>query len=427
MKNFLLKPVLAVFAKNSKKSLSANIASLSVLQAINFAVTLSILPYLARALGVEGWGHVTFVLLIINYMLWVSNWSFYLGATKKIAASRTDKLKLSYIFVNTLVAQWALTVILLLALVVILLLAPISKTNQLMYIAGAGLLIGNAITPLWFLNGLELIKEAAFIQLCVKVFTIPPIFLFVHTESDTVTYIAINSVSSVVVGCFVIWRIYKNNVIQWGMFSFKNSLHEVLHEYHLFLGAFWANARTQLIPTVLGIVGGASELGFYNLAERARSAAIIILHPISQALFPRMCYLFGNDTSNAKQLLKQSGTVLFILSGLLSLVLFVFAKEVIDILGGETFNNAVSVLQWMALTPLLSTVSTFIVHQIIIPIGDSHFYNRFMLVALLINLVLIVPIAYFEGANGAAFVLLCSELFMVFYALKELRKKGLLS
>jgi PST family polysaccharide transporter len=397
------------------RSLSSNIASLSGLQVANFLITLALIPYLARALGLEEWGRVTFVLLVVNYLLWISNWSFYLGATKKIAAHRNEPDRVAYYFINTFFAQWFITLILIAVSLLFLFFLELSSVDRNMYLLGIGILIGNALTPLWYLNGLERIKEAAFIQLLVKLITIPPIFLFIENSEDADVYILITSLSTAIVGVFVTVIISKSGVFRFDLLSMRSSLNEILEETQLFLGSFWANARTQLIPTVLGVVAGPAALGLYALAERARSAAIVILHPVSQALFPRMCYLFNNEESDAKRLVQKSGVILFVLSALMSVILFVFSESIINVLGGEEYYDAIIVLELMAVTPLISTMFTFAVHQIIIPAGESRMYNRLMLLALVINGALIYPAVEFYSEVGAASVLLLSEIIMVIF------------
>ena len=52
------------------KSLFRNIFSLTALQAINFLLTISILPYLIRTLGATTWGKICAVQIVINYFIW---------------------------------------------------------------------------------------------------------------------------------------------------------------------------------------------------------------------------------------------------------------------------------------------------------------------------------------------------------------------
>ncbi|OHD90694.1 oligosaccharide flippase family protein [Sulfuricurvum sp. RIFCSPLOWO2_12_FULL_43_24] len=404
------------------KNLRKNIASLSALQMINFAVTLLILPYLARVLGVAGWGSIVFVQLVINYLLWVTNWGFYLGVTRRVSARRNNEKVLAGLLFNTLVAQWLLTLVVFFFMGAILFILDIPMSQKLMYIVASGLLIGNALTPIWYLNGLEKIREAAMIQLSAKLLAIPLIFIFVHEKTDSLTYLLINTLCSIAVGSFVMYQLYRQGHLNWKPLSFVKVLRVIKVDYRLFLGALWANLNGSLIPTILGIVGGPAALGYYNLAERAKSAAITVLQPISQALFPRMCYLFQHDHKSAHRLLKRSAMILLGLSGIVSIVLFVFAADVLRLLGGDEFIEGEHVLQWMAFTTFFTTASAFMTHQILIPAGRSNSYNYAMFMTLALNAILVMPIISAYGALGAAIVLFVTELFMLGYLFFHVQK-----
>src|SRR5437879_13462413 len=92
----------------SQPRLLHNIAALGSLQIANYILGLVTIPIVTRALGVESWGHVAFAQVVLNYFIWVTNWGFYLSATRKVAANRGNIAALSEIFMGTWAAQWAL-------------------------------------------------------------------------------------------------------------------------------------------------------------------------------------------------------------------------------------------------------------------------------------------------------------------------------
>lgn len=409
------------------KSLRQNIMSLGAFQVFNFILTLSTLPYLTRTLGAAGWGQIVFVQLVMNYMSWVANWGFYLGATQKVAANRNDKEELSHILVTTWVAQWFLTVVLVGVLIISLSTVPRFSDNKSLYLAGAGLLLGNALTPLWYLNGLEKIRESATIQILVKLLALPFIFILVKENSDTQTYLLINSASSVVVGMFTMYWIHQSGAITWRVPHLHDIRTVIKQDFHLFTSTLWANLNGSVIPTVLGIAGGPTELGYYNIAERAKSAAITILHPITHALFPRMCYLFSTDPAQARRLLKRSGMAMFALSGSMSGMLLLFPSSILGLLGGHDFSNGESALAWLAFTPVLTTASAFIIHQVLVPSGDTQGYNKAMFTTLLLSAALAFPFVSSLGAQGAAIVSFCTESFAALFLIFYIRQRKLVA
>ncbi len=399
----------------SYRGLWANIASLGALQACNFALTLATLPYLARTLGVTGWGTVVFVQLVVSYLIWIANWGFYLGATKNISSERADKYGLTRIFMATWLAQWCLTVAALAFLLWGIFVLPMIETKKDLYLAAAGLLVGNVLMPLWFLNGLEKIRESAGIQIAVKLIALPFIFIFVKQEDDLATYLWINSISSLCVGTFVTIWLFRSRLVDFAVPERSHVLAAITNDVHFFFSSMMASLNSALVPTVLGIFGGPNQLGYFNLADRARSAAITILHPIIHALFPRMCYLYSKERVTAMSVMKYSAVGMIIFSLAISLTLWIFSEKVALVLGGSNFQEATVVLQWLALTPAITTASSFIIHQILIPAGLYRGALVGTLLSLLLTGVLAYPAVMAHGAYGGAAVVLATELFLALF------------
>lgn len=405
-------------------SLLHNIASLGVLQVVNFLLNLVMIPYLTRVLGVETWGRVVFVQLVVNYFVWFCNWGFYLGGTRKIAENRNNISVLADVFMATFFAQWVLTIASIVILSLLLLYVPFFSKDRLLYVYGIGLLVSNALMPFWFLNGLERIKEVAVIQVLAKVLSIPIILLFVRESGDAHLYIAALAGGAILMGVVTVIRIKKTYLFSYSLPGWKRMYVELKGCADLFFSTTWATLYGALTPTALGLLAGPTVLGYYNLADRARGAATTITQPITHALFPRMLYLFNSKPNEAIVLLKRSGAILFILSGTVSLILWLFAENVLFILGGKDFIAATGSLRWLAVTPLLSTISSFFIHQIIIPAQKSRFYNVAIFATLLLTAMIAVPAIYWMQAEGAAIVVFVAELFFASITLIYLVKNN---
>jgi len=156
-----------------------------------------------------------------------------------------------------------------------------------------------------------------------------------------------------------------------------------------------------------------------------RGAAVQILHPISHALFPRMGYLMANDRYSAKILLKKSGIILTVLSLILSIILFIFSDNIVYLVAGIEFQNAGILLKILAVSPLITTLSSFLIYQIIIPEGFDSSYLIGISTMGLISLLFAIPILIFYGTYGSAMLVVAVEviglmLFTIF-CLKKVR------
>lgn len=312
---------------------------------------------------------------------------------------------------TTWTAQWLITSALLLLLLAGVFFLPKLIDKGDLYIAACGLLLGNVLMPLWFLNGLEKIRESAIIQMAVKIVALPLIFLYVEQTDDLATYLWINSASSIIVGLAVAIWLFRSKLVDLITPRYGDVRKVVINESHLFLSSMLANLNSAIVPTSLGLFGGVTELGYFNLADRARSAAITVLHPITHALFPRMCYLFSNERIAAMKMVAYSGGAMLTLSLIMSLCVFMFSSQIISALGGSTFEEAAHALKLLALSPVFTTMSAFFIHQILIPTGTSRGVVFASSYTLLLNLILVYPAVQQYGASGGAAVIMATEIF----------------
>jgi PST family polysaccharide transporter len=394
--------------------LGRNIFGLGALQGMNLVVTFLTLPYLTRVLGVEAWGNIVFVLLIVNYGIWVVNWGFYLGATQRIAASRDHKELVSKIACEVWVAQFLLAIISITIYWIFIKFFAEQKL-QSVYFAGFAMLIGNLLTPLWFLHGLEKVWEASLTLLMAKIVVLPFIFMYINSENDAFLYLLFNGVGSIVIGIICLYWMYRSNFLDWRSPKIRNVLKVIVEDSSFFFTSMTSNLTASIIPTALGIWASPSDLGLFNIADRIKAAAITIFHPVVHALYPRMAYLFSANKMAAIKLLRISGIAIFASSLLVSFVLFLLAPKLILWIGGENFSGAIPLLRILALVPLASTISAFIVHQVLIPLQQRKFYLISSLIILVTTLLLIYPSITYFGLRGATTTMLLAELMGCFF------------
>lgn len=391
---------------------TSNISALVVLHGSNFLLTLSIIPYLTRVLGIEGWGQIVFVQMIVNYLIWIANWSFYLGAAKKIAVNRHDLEKLKIIYSTTLLAQLFLTLLAISVLTILALSLPAFRTNMTLYLLGIGLLIGNLMQPLWFLNGLEKIKESAAIQLVTKLLTMPVIFAFIHDWDDAYIYFVANAVSAMSIGLGYMYWIRRKYQMSFSYVQPTQAMAELRDGLTLFFSNFWANLYGTMIPMAIGIIGGPIQLGYYNIADRIRSACIQIIHPVTHAMYPRMCHLLHNNPSEARNLLRVSGSIIIFGAFIISISIYALSGPIIRVMSGSEHASN-EILRIMALSIPVITLSEFLIYQWLIPTGRDSLVNKSKLITLITALLLIYPAINLGGSIGGAWLSLLAEGIMV--------------
>jgi len=392
-----------------------------IIHAISAFLTIAQIIYLTRILGVESWGGIVYLQLIVNYFIWLSNWGFYLHTTKKLSNSRNDIKKMSKIFSTTILSQFFLTLISLF-LAAILIFVSTSFPNKIFtFFIVSGLLIGNLTQPLWFLNGLEKVKESAAIQACSKLLVLPLIFLLIHKSSDAPIFFIINIFVSISVGiCFLFWIKHKYK-IKFELINLTEIFNEIKFSSHLFSSMIWANLSTTIIPMLIGSISGTISLGYYSLADRIRSSVLQLLHPVTHVLFPRLCFLMKSNPIEAKKLLIKAGYLILLFSFLCSILIYFLAGPIIHRISGPTYDSSVIILKIMAFTIPLMAFSEFLMYQVLIPSGMYKLQHNSRFFTFIASPLLSYPAIIYAGIIGAAASNVILELFLVVFLIYFLR------
>lgn len=404
-----------------------NIASLGMVQVANYAIPLVTLPYLTRVLGPMAYGQVVFAQVLMVYFVLLTDYGFSWSATRKIAAHRDDRAYISRVFIGTWTAQWLLVMVAASLATLAVLYVDKLRPDASLYALAFTAVVGNALFPIWFLQGLERLQAVAAIQVTSRLVALLPIFVLVKAPSDAGFVLAINGGAAVLSGLLSIGWIRYQHLADWHWPGWPAVMRELHDGRALFGSRVVISFYTTLVPLALGWIAGPVALANFSLADKLRTAAQALLSPLSQALFPRMTHLFATDKSAAFHLLKRSLLAVLVIAGIASALLWIFAEPLAVLLGGEAFRPASAALRWLALLPLLIGLSNVFGVQVMLPNSMNRPFNIILTAAGGLSILLIWPLIQQMQAVGAAQTMLIVELFVTGSMALLLYKRGYLS
>lgn len=398
--------------KNTTPRLRSNIAALGAVQISNYIIPLITIPYLTRVLGTEAFGKVAFAQAIMTYFVLLVDYGFSWSATRQISAQREDRNELSRIFAATWIAQWLLVAVAAVLAVIIILLTDRLRPDALLYAAAFSAVIGTALFPIWFLQGLERLQVVATLQMFIRILALLPIFLFIRYPEDAIWVLLIQGSGAILGGGASLYWIQHHSLINWRPPHWSEILSALREGGALFGSRVAISLYTTLLPLVLGWVAGPVALAYFSLADKLRSAAQSLLSPLSQALFPRMTHLVHSDRQAAYALIQRSTLGVLVVAGSASAALWLLADWLVALLGGKDFLPAADVLRWLAPLPLIIGLSNILGVQIMLPYGFNRAFNAILVSAAVISLALIYPMASHFQAVGAAQTMLAVEIWV---------------
>ena len=166
------------------KTLASNFAWLTVLQVAGYVFPLITLPYLARVIGVDGFGKIAFAAGVIIWMQTIADWGFNFTATRDVAKNREDLDKVSSIFSNVLWARCFLILVAYIVLLVLILTIPQFREARAAILVTSLLLIGHVLYPDWFFQAMERMKYITILGVVAKLLFTIAVFIFIHKPED---------------------------------------------------------------------------------------------------------------------------------------------------------------------------------------------------------------------------------------------------
>lgn len=404
-------------------SLRRNISALYAIQLSNYVVPLLTLPWLTRMLGPHQFGRLGFCLAICNYFVLFTDYGFNLSATRGIAVHAGAPRVRTEIFWNTLAAKVLLAASgFVLLMVLSSLISPLAPQRHLLPVAYLTV-VGAVLTPTWFFLGAERQTTLSVTTIAVRLAAVPLTYLLVHSPSDLPRAIAIAGCTPVVIGIISMGVLARDRSIGSIAVTRDRIVATFADGWHLFLSNASMSLYTNTNAVLLGLISGASAVGYYTPAERLIGATQGLLAPVNQSTYPRICRLMHESRSDAFALIRK----VLLLSGLaalgLSVFLFLTAPLLVHLLYGTAYDPVVPVLRWLSPLPFLIALSNVFGIQTMLPLGMKRTFSGILMIAGALNILALLALARLYGPAGAAASVLCTELFVTVVMAIKLRRQ----
>ena len=395
------------------KTFTLNTSSLFFLNGLNFLISMLILPKLISNFGIKGWGEITFFQIIINYFLWIIDWSFPQYACKQISIYETEKKKRSAFFIITRTSQLLLFIV---CSFFITLYGLLFTNNPIIYIYIIPILFGSFLQCYWYLNGREKIYETAFFQLLNKLIFSFFVFIAIKKGNDISLYFLYFGITNILTGILCTLRIrYKyGEVLNIG--NIKSSIKLIKKSYMLFNSSIIGNMTNSILPFIISSFYSLDNVGLFNIAERIKNFTIQIFNPLSNSIFPRMSKYNKQNKELANKKFIFYLKFIFILGTLVLIILNINNDLIISFFIKEKVSEIKGVVVILTFSFLVNILYESFVNQYLVINNLFRQINKIKITILSSAFILGIPLVYFKGIYGAALTNLLYEIIGLAYA-----------
>jgi polysaccharide transporter, PST family len=352
-----------------------NMFWLLIVQLANFALPLINLPYLGRVLGVEKFGIIMFVLSFMQFLMLVSDYGFNLSATKQISINRENSKIVNEIFSSILIIKLFLVLLCFITLIILFEIEDKIGENRQLFILFFGMVIGNALFPLWFFQGIEKMKVSSLLNVLTKTIFTFSIFLLVKSKQDINLIPICYSIGYLLSGFLgVLIAIWKFKITIYTP-KFKVIINYFKESTMYFLSrisvSVYSVANTFIITLALGPVAA----GYFSAAEKLYNAILSVISVISDVLFP---YMSKNKNI---YLFKKISVSVLILSFMGVLLAFFISNNIITIIYGSEFSKSITIFKLMLISTVFAIPSILIGYPLLASYGLEKYTNNSVLIA----------------------------------------------
>jgi len=401
-----------------KKIIVKNYLALLFIQGANFILPLIILPYLVRVLGSEKYGLVMIAQSVALFLTIIVDFGFNISATKEVAYLKNDKEKLSQFYWNIVFVKLILIIITFIILLGMTFFINKFKLDPLVYLFSFGLVLGQAIFPTWFFQGIEKMQVITFVTVGAKLFFTLSLFFVVFSPDDYLYVPIFNGLGFVISGLFgFIFSLQYVKFISPKLLQIKDIIKNSLS---LFFSNLAVSFYTSSNVIILGFFAGDSIAGIYSSMEKLILAIKSIYTPIYQAIFPN---LSTKPDKKVRIFIDKIRIPIGILGAVISTIIFFESKAILNFAFNDALITSYSIVfQFLGLISLFSSLNMLYVTLYFPSINKYKIRMKILISGGFFNLIVALVFVQFFTIYGVAFSAITTELFILILAIIYYKK-----
>lgn len=376
-------------------------------------------PYISRVLEASGVGINAYTSSIMQYFILFASLGINTYGNREIAYYQHDKEKVSQIFWEIYLLR-----LLLVGLVYVIFLVFLTVVDQYQkyYFYQSFALLAVAFDISWLFMGLEDFKKTVLRNTVVKAISLVLIFTCVKTASDLGIYILILSLSTFF-GNLTFFSYLSRTVYPLKQVGKVQPFKHLKASFIMFIPQFSVSLYIVLNKTILGFFKGATDVGYFENADKLIAMVIAVLTATKTVLMPRVAHLHSQGQHDqTKALVYQFFTLLNILALPATVGLMIIAPKFSLWFFGDEFWRTGIALIFYAPSLIFNAWNTVFGQQYLLPLNRMKEYNQSIFYAAMMTVILDLLVAEPFGLYGIAFVSTISEVLVAGIQLYYLRR-----
>lgn len=364
-------------------------------------------PYISNVLGAEGIGDYAFTYANMQYFVIFGMVGITLYGNRQIAYVRDNKEKLKNTFYSIYILQLITTTVSFILYLVFTLVFN-NGDYKLLYIVQTINIIATMIDISWLFMGLEQFKKTVVRNTIVKLVSLSSIFIFVKSTEDTVIYVAILALSSLL-GNLTFW-LYIPKMIGFKKVEISGLKKHLRSSLALFIPQIAIQIYLLLDRTMLGIITDTVQVGYYENSQKIVKIVLTFATAIGTVMMPKIANTVSSgDMKKVKYYIQNSFFFVSALSIPLMFGLMGVAKELSPWFFTEKFAGIENLIISSSSIILAISWSNVLGMQLLVPLNKTKEFTISVTAGAIINFMLNLVMIKNFGAYGACLSTIVAE------------------
>ena len=383
------------------KTILKNFSYLSILEMTVHLFPLITTPYLARVIGVDGFGILAIGVATIAYFQSFTNYGFIYTSVRDAARCRENIDDFSKVVCTTFYSKTILMLISYGLIAVGTLTIPFFRENSTVIWCTALLLPGHVFNPDWIFQALEDMKFITVRNLLSKTLFTLLIFVFIKTPEDYLWQPILMALGMFVPSLWGLIVLKKKFGLRLIAPSIKEPFRKIVEGFNMFVTVFLPTVYTNLNVLLLSSFNGKTATGIYSGGTKFTSIAFSLFQLLSRTFFP----FFARKMDAHKLYVRFS----LALSIVISIILFFLARPIVMLFLGKEFEGTVDVLRIVAFTPIaMSLMNSYGVNYLVLK-GKDNIMRNIIIVVTVFGILIGALGAKYYSYVGVAFASLTTQ------------------
>lgn len=392
-------------------------------QLFNLVTPLLVAPYIISVCGFGNYGTLSVALAFSFFLLVFIDYGSEIVSVREVAIHRADAEKVSSIFLSTQTAKLGMLAVMTTLCLLLLVLVPHFRENFLLYCFSLSILVGQALSPVWLLQGLEKYGLITIINITSKLLYMFLVLLFVKTADDFIYINLYWGIGMIVANVSVL--LYLNRIYR---FRFSKALvgegrSYLKTNFKIFVSQVSTALQLYLPLMLVGWFGSDVLAGKFKVIEQIVVIFRTYLLLFFNFIYPNICFKLQEGYRKTLRFwaFVNSANLFFVL--FLILLVFVFKTEIISHFSDENTDYLVQLLQIALLIPIVQAFQIPL-KQMVLALEHTHYYVIMSIIQTILMVFLIVFSVQFFTLFEVIWSIIISETVISFAYLYILLKPG---